>query len=179
MSSVGYVDIKIAHANYAFAVYDSRIIGRLENLKIKIDKDVEYDTIIGSGGKPFGNPIVKFTKFSGTFIKAMFKVSDLDKVLIHDSIGNESANYGGSDFDLFSNDFSSADLTRFTDTNKKTLTLYPIALDSFTISLDGVVMKAHEIEVIQNKYIRINGEFIGKSITYWNKTNLSELTKFI
>jgi len=153
-SSVSWVDNQILHSNYAYVVYDD------------VDKDVEYDVIIGSGGKPFGQPIIKTTKFYGTFTKGMFKVSELDKVLMLDSVGNSHADYGDEHDNT---NFNSADITKFIDDDSKSFTLFPATHSSLAIAFGGVVIKKHEIDITNNKYIKITGEFIGKFIEYYNK----------
>ncbi len=172
MASTGFTETVLAHANQAFASYDGNIIGRLENLKMRIDKDVEYDSIIGSGGKPFGNPIIKHTKYYGTFTKGMFKISELDKILMLDAIGNEHADPRADPHD--NSDFSSNLYTKFIDTSKRTLTLFPVTFGNLAIAFGGVTLKVYEIEVVSNKFIRINGEFIAKFMTYFN--NLQSIT---
>ena len=166
MPSVAFKDNILAHSNYAYVAYGDNIIGKLENLKIRIVKDVEYDVIIGSGGRPFGEPIVKHTKFTGSFSKGMFKTSDLDNILMLDAIGNDHA---GLVVEHDNTDFSSSDLTKFIDLNKKSLVILPVSFDSFSIIFGGIVLNNYEIEVVNNKYIRISSDFIGKYITYYNK----------
>lgn len=174
MPTTGYVSNNAIHSNYGFVTYDGFVIGRLDNIKFRVEKDVFYDVIIGSGGKPFGNPIIKTTKYTGTFTKGMIKLSELDKILMLDAIGNEHADNNG---EHDSGDFSSAEITKFTDTNKKTLTIYPVALDGFTIALGGIVIKTHEIDISNNKFAKITGEFIGKFVSYFNKLSSQDITR--
>jgi len=170
-NSTGWVTNQLLHANFAYVVYDNEIIGRLDNIDMVIDKDVEYDVIIGSGGKPFGQPIVKMTKFYGTFSKGMFKESDVDKILMLDAVGNEHSDLGK---DHVSSSFSSANITKFVDTDAKSLTLFPATFSSLAIAFGGVVIKKHKIDLVNNKFIRITGEFIGKFIEYYNKLDTSQ-----
>lgn len=170
-NSVAWVDNQVLHSNYAYVVYDGFTIGRLDNVKFIIDKDVEYDVIIGSGGKPFGQPIVKMTKFSGTFTKGMFKVSEVDKVLMLDSVGNAHADYKESHNNY---DFSSSNLTKFIDDDSKSFTLFPATFPSLAIAFGGVVIKKTEIDISNNKFIKFTGEFIGKFIEYFNQMTHDE-----
>ena len=82
-------------------------------------------------------------------------------------IGNEHSDQGLEHDDT---DFTSSDLTKFVDNNKQTMVISPITQSVFGIAVGGVVFKVHEIDVVQNKYIRINGEFIASFLTYFNKT---------
>jgi len=174
LPSTAFVNNILAHSNYSYVAYGDHIVGKLENLKLTITKDVEYDVIIGSGGRPFGEPIIKTMKFGGSFTKGMLKISELDKVLMLDSIGNDHADWR-SEHD--SSDFSSANLTKFIDLNNKSLTILPIAFDTFTISLGGIVLSSQEIEIVHNKYIRINANYIGKHISYYNKTDSQQFNE--
>ena len=165
-TSVSVVESQALHSNFAYVVYDDFILGRLDNVKMIIDKDVEYDVIIGSGGKPFGQPIVKFTKFYGTFIKGMLKVSEIDKVLMLDSVGNAHADFDEKHKNY---NFNSAEITKFIDDDSRSLTLFPATFPSLAIAFGGVVIKRNEIEISNSKYIKITGEFIGKFVEYYNE----------
>lgn len=168
---ISWNDNKILHSNYAYVVYDDLILGRLENVRFIVEKDIEYDVIIGSGGKPFGQPILKKTKFYGSFSKGMFKVSEVDKAIMLDSVGNAHADYQTS-HDNFN--FSSANLTKFIDDDSKSFTLFPSAFPSLAIAFGGVVIKKTEIDISNNKFIKFSGEFIGKFIEYLNELTIGQ-----
>jgi len=174
-SSTSWSNNQLLHSNFAFVAYDDKIIGRLESVKFIIEKDVEYDVIIGSGGKPFGQPIQKTTKFYGTFSKGMFKISELDKVLMLDSVGNAHADYGES-HQMYDAGFNSANITKFIDDDSKSFVLYPATFPSLTIAFGGVVIKKTEIDITNNKFIKFSGDFIGKFIEYNNTVTLDQFS---
>lgn len=166
MASSGYQTNKAFHSNYAWVTYDGHIIGRLNGIKFRIEKDVEYDVIIGSGGKPFGKPLVKYTKFIGEFNKGKIKKSEIDKILLLDAIGNDHADrFGEHD----NSNFNTANVTKFIDNDQKSLTLFLSAFDTIAISIGGVVLKLYEINITNSKFIETNGTFIGKYIYYYDK----------
>lgn len=171
-NSISWVENQLLHSNYAYVIYDGLVLGRLDNVKFIVEKDIEYDVIIGSGGRPFGQPILKKTKFYGSFTKGMFKVSEVDKAIMLDSVGNAHADYKTNHNNF---DFSSADLTKFIDDDSKSFTLFPSALPSLAIAFGGVVIKKTEIDISNNKYIKFTGEFIGKFIEYYNQLTHDEI----
>ncbi len=174
MPTVSWADNQILHSNYAFVVYDGNIIGRLDSVKFIIEKDVEYDRIIGSGGKPFGHPIIKSTKFYGSFKKAMFRISEADKILMLDSVGNAHADARTEhDPSNFRSDIEGG--TKYIDEPFKSLTVFPATLSSFAMSFGGVVIKRSEIDVINNKWITFSGELIGSFVEYNNTLTQKEV----
>ncbi len=190
MADVGYAQSQLVHANNSFVTYGNRIIGKLEKLKMVVEKDAEYDVIIGSGGKPFGQPLLKFTKFYGSFTKGQFKIDDLDKVLALHSVGNAHSNFRSTGVDDFNrlqkylfgtfnehdpSEFNSGDVRKFIDEDTESLTFFPVATESFAIAFGGVIITKFEFEIVTNKFVSLNAEFKGKSIEYHNKLKIEEL----
>lgn len=172
-SEIGYSNNQVAHSNYGFAVYNDMVIGKLEDLTMIVSKDAEYDVIIGSGGKPFGLPIVKFTKFTGSFSKGMFNVSDLDKLITLHSVGNSYADFSSEDKDK--SNFSSDDRSGFIDNEYQSLTFFPVATPHFAIAFGGIIITNYKLEIINSKFARIRAEFKGKFIEYYNKLKITDL----
>lgn len=73
-----------------------------------------------------------------------------------------------------SSEFSSADITKFVDTDANSLTIFPATFPTYAITLGGVVIKKHDIGVMDNKFIKITGEFIGKFIEYYNRLDVNQ-----
>jgi len=166
-TETGYTNSRIVHSNYGFAVYDNYVIGKLEDLTMIVEKDAEYDVIIGSGGKPFGQPIVKLTKFNGSFTKGMFKTEDLDKVIALDSVGNSRSSFLNEDNDI--SNFNSDNNTDFADDDTKSLVFFPVSNSEFAIAFGGIIITKYDMKILNNKYARITAEFKGKFIEYKNK----------
>ena len=178
MAKFGYGDTKIVHTKYAYVIYGSTIIGRLLNVEFIIDKDVEYDVIIGSGGKPFGNPILKKTTFTGSFERGMFINNELERELMRDSIGNQ---HSDRDEENDPRSFSSADVTKYIDDDNTSLVIIPAYTtnQAFAIAFGGVVLKRTKLLFKNNSFATVSSEFIGKFMEYRNKitsTGFRDLT---
>jgi len=183
-----YGSLQRLHSNFAFVEYEGRIIAGLTSIVFEIDKDVYYDIIIGSNGRPYGHPITRKETFRGSFKKALFKKSELDALLMNDSIGTHLARFGRRNdnekkivvdrqyddknkvsYNNFA--FSSVDPRAHYDMAEREMVIYPMAdrADNLFIGFGGVVLKNLRIELENSKFIQYTGEFIAKYITYFSE----------
>jgi len=172
---LGYISSQIIHSNYAYVIFNGTTIARLEDIEIVIDKDTVYDHIIGSGGAPFGQPLRKTIKFSGSFTKGMLVVDNLvDNDLILSAVGKGHANQGE---EHTANNFSTFNSTKFIDDTAGRLVLIPRASSKAIVegdpdeprinyALSGVVITKLRIKSSNNDFIKIDGTFIGKYFDY-------------
>jgi len=173
--SIGYGSNQILHSNYAYVVFNGNTIGRLEDVEFVIDKDASYDHIIGSGGAPFGQPIRKTIKFSGSFSKGMMITSALaDNDLLLSAVGKDHANLGESHDP---ENFSTFNSTKFIDNTAGRLVLIPrdqVTPDGqdldreprIMLALSGLVITKLRIKSMNNSWIKMDGTFIGKYLDY-------------
>jgi len=168
--SLSYDSNQILHSNYARVLFNGNTIGRLEDIEIIIDKDASYDHIIGSGGFPYGQPIRKTTKFSGSFSKGILVTSSLvDNDLMLSAVGKD---HSSRDESHSPDNFSTFSSSKFIDNTAGRLILIPrdnAPSDQepiIVMALSGLVITRLRIKSMNNSWIKIDGTFIGKYFDY-------------
>jgi len=65
---------------------------------------------------------------------------------------------------------------KFIDEDDVSLTFFPISTSKLAIGFGGIVITKCEYDIVNNKFVRMNAEFIGKNIVYQNKVKSEDLT---
>lgn len=180
------------HSNYAYAelVFDNilpsegvsinnsvSVLLGLKNLSFAIHKEIEYYSIIGSGGHPFGVPEKKSFIIEGGFERGIASRQNLiEKQLFRSALStfyNSNSLFFPSENDSNLENRSSYDTGLYTEDGNLSMNIY-LFKDERTgknhrFKLDNLTITKYGVNIVNNNFVLNNVSFKAGNIEYINK----------